>query len=104
VIINVGTINLVIYVWDEAKRADNLAKHGIDFSLVEGFEWDTALIAPDARRDYGELRFSAFGLIEDRLFNLVFTPRAGQVRVISLRRANRREVRDYVDQTQDQDT
>jgi uncharacterized DUF497 family protein len=70
---------------------------------VEGFEWDSALIAPDGRRDYGELRYTAFGLIGDCLFNLVFTPRAGRVRVISLRRANRREVRRYVEQTQDQD-
>jgi uncharacterized DUF497 family protein len=100
----VDTIKLVIYDWDEAKRADNLAKHGIDFAVVEGFEWDSALMAADGRRDYGELRYSAFGLIEEHLFNLVFTPRAGKVRVISLRRANRREVRHYVDQTQDQDT
>jgi uncharacterized DUF497 family protein len=99
----VDTINLVIFDWDKAKRADNLVKHGIDFADVEGFEWDSAIIAADARRDYGELRYSAFGLIEDRLFSLVFTPRAGKVRVISLRRANRREVRHYVDQTQDQD-
>ncbi len=83
----------MIYEWDEAKRADNRAKHGVDFALVEGFEWDTAFVASDARREYGELRYAAFGLIEDRLFNLVFTPRAGKVRVISLRRANRREVR-----------
>lgn len=94
----------MIYEWDETKRADNLAKHGIDFAIVEGFEWDTAVIAADARRDYRELRYSAFGLIEDHLFNLVFTPRAGKIRVISLRRANRREVRQYVEQTQDQDT
>jgi hypothetical protein len=104
VTINVDTINQTIYEWDETKRVDNLAKHWIGFALAEGFEWDTALIVPDARRDYGEVRYSAFGLIEDRLFNLVFTPRVGKVRVISLRRANRREVRHYVGQTQDQDT
>ena len=98
------TLNRVSYEWDETKRADNFAKHGIAFSLVEGFEWETVFIASDARRDYGESRYSAFGLIEDRLFNLVFTPRAGKVRVISLRRANRREVHHYVDQTQNQDT
>lgn len=90
-----ATIKFVTYDWDEAKRAGNLVKHGIDFAVVEGFEWDSALVAPDARRDYGELRYSAFGLIEEHLFNLVFTPRAGMVRVISLRRANRREVRYY---------
>lgn len=86
-----------------AKCAENLVKHGVDFAVVEGFEWDSGLIALDRRRDYGELRYSAFGLIGDCLFNLVFTPRAGRVCVISLRRANRREVPRYVEQTQDQD-
>ena len=98
------TINIGIYEWSEAKRAENRLKHEVDFTLVEGFEWESALISPDMRHDYGELRYSAFGLVEDRLFNLVFTPRAGRVRVISLRHANRREVRHYVNETQDQDT
>ena len=97
------TIKPVLYDWNDAKCAENLVKHGVDFAVVEGFEWDSALIALDGRRNYGELRYTAFGLIGDCLFNLVFTPRAGRVRVISLRRANRREVRRYVDQTQDQD-
>ncbi|MBK8742751.1 MAG: BrnT family toxin [Betaproteobacteria bacterium] len=92
-----------MYDWNEVKRAENISKHEVDFALVEGFEWGSALIARDVRRDYGELRYSAFGLIEDRLFNLVFTPRSGKVRVISLRRANCREVRHYVNQTEDKD-
>ena len=96
------TINRVLYEWNEAKRAGNPVKHGVDFAVVVGFEWDSALIAPDGRRNYGEPRYTAFGPIGDCLFNLVFTPRAGRVRVISPRRANRREVHRYVGQTQDQ--
>ena len=49
--------------WDEAKRAANLAKHGIDFLLAEQFDFEGAKIGPDARRDYGEPRFIALGLI-----------------------------------------
>jgi uncharacterized DUF497 family protein len=59
------------------------------------FEWDSALIVEDIRKDYGERRFQALGLIEGRLHVLVFTPRAGKTHVISLRKANKREVKRY---------
>jgi hypothetical protein len=44
-------------IWDERKRAGNLRKHGVDFDIVERFEFDTAVIAIDSRRDYGEPRY-----------------------------------------------
>ena len=50
-------------------------------------------IVEDTRRDYGERRFLAYGPIESRLYVLVHTPREGRVHVISLRKANKREVR-----------
>lgn len=81
--------------FDPRKNERNIAERGLSFELVEEFEWDSALVVEDARRDYGELRFQALGLIADRLHALVFTPRAGRVHVISLRKANRREVRLY---------
>ena len=68
---------------------------GIPFDLASAFEWDSALIAQDLRKDYGERRFLALGLIEGRLYMLVFTPRKDKVHVISLRKANAREVRRY---------
>ncbi len=49
----------------------------------------------DVRRDYGEPRFQALGEIDGRLHMLVFTPRSGDVHVISLRKANRREIKRY---------
>ncbi|MGB7739324.1 MAG: BrnT family toxin [Steroidobacteraceae bacterium] len=81
--------------FDPRKNERNIAERGLSFELVEEFEWDSALVVEDARRDYGERRFQALGLIADRLHALVFTPRAGRVHVISLRKANRREVRLY---------
>lgn len=82
-----------MFEWDEAKRRTNLAKHGIDFADVEGFDFETALIGPDERQDYGERRFIALGFLDGRLHVLVFTMR-GDVRwLISLRKANAREVR-----------
>jgi len=83
------------FAWDERKRAANLAKHGVDFAIVERFEFDAALVIIDDRKDYGEVRYRALGMIDRRLHALVFTARAGQTRVISLRRANDRERRNY---------
>lgn len=81
--------------WDETKRQTNLRKHGIDFAALEQFDWTTAQIEPDNRRDYGEDRFIAVGYIKDRLHKLIFTRRNGRVRVISFRKANRREQRKW---------
>jgi uncharacterized DUF497 family protein len=81
--------------FDRRKNERNIAERGLSFALVEEFEWDSALVVEDVRRDYGERRFQALGMITGRLHALVFTPRAGRVHVISLRKANRREIRLY---------
>jgi uncharacterized protein len=81
--------------FDPRKNERNIAERGLSFELVEEFEWNSALVVEDSRRDYGERRFQALGLIDGRLHALVFTPRAGRVHVISLRKANRREVGHY---------
>jgi uncharacterized DUF497 family protein len=60
-------------------------------------QWDTALVSIDDRYDYGEPRLEAIGLIGSRLHVLVFNLRETTVRIISLRKANRREVRHYVE-------
>jgi uncharacterized DUF497 family protein len=49
----------------------------------------------DLHKAYGERRFQALGLIGERSYMLVFTPRDGKVHMISLRKANKREVRQY---------
>jgi len=85
----------VEYEWNKLKRQANSAKHGVDFSLAEGFDWETAQIEGDFRFEYGETRFTAFGRIEERLFVLVFTKRNNIVRIIGLRKANQREVAKY---------
>ncbi len=78
--------------WDEAKRQANLAKHGVDFAAIEGFDWASAQTQPDHRHDYGEPRWIAYGLIGDRVHVVIFTLRGQRRRLISLRKANRREV------------
>jgi hypothetical protein len=89
-----GEINM-IYEWDEDKRAANRSRHGIDFTTAEDFVWDTALETIDDRFDYGEERWLAIGLIQERLHVLVYTRRKTAIRIISLRKANLRERKYY---------
>lgn len=81
--------------YDPAKCERNTAERGLSFELVRAFDWSAALVLEDQRNDYGERRFQALGFIGDRLHVLVFTPRAAAVHVISLRKANSREVKRY---------
>ena len=83
------------YTHDPQKLAANVAKHGVWFHEAQGFEWDTAIIKADNRHQYGEARLEAMGLIGDRLYVLVFILRETAVRIISLRKANSREVKRY---------
>jgi uncharacterized DUF497 family protein len=85
--------------FDAAKSERNIATRGLSFELAVEFEWRSALIVEDKRRDYGERRFQALGQIDSRLHMLVFTPRASKAHVISLRKANLREVKRYEAQT-----
>jgi uncharacterized DUF497 family protein len=83
------------FEWDEAKWAANLHVHGIDFRDVLRFDWDSAQLTHDIRRDYGETRIIAVGRIGPRVHVLVLTLRAERIRIISLRKANNREIRQY---------
>ena len=81
------------YEWDEAKRHTNIEKHEIDFTAVRDFEWETALKKESDR--YGEPRVSATGYIGDHLYVIIYTMRGERKRIISLRRASKREEIDY---------
>jgi uncharacterized DUF497 family protein len=81
--------------FDPAKNARNIAERGLSFERVADLEWDTALVAEDTRRDYGETRLRVFALLDGRLHIAVVTPREDELRVISLRKANRKEERLY---------
>lgn len=83
------------YVFDTAKDSANLAKHGISLALAEVLFAGPCVSTPDDRFDYGEVREVAFGRINGRLFACVYVDRGAQRRVISLRKANRREVKRY---------
>jgi len=63
--------------------------------MVAEFNFGSAIYTADARKDYGEARTRALGFIGDTLYALVFTMRGRFLRVISLRRASRKERNRY---------
>ncbi|UPG95726.1 BrnT family toxin [Luteibacter aegosomatissinici] len=81
--------------YDQAKHGRNLRERGLSFDDVAQFDFSTALVRRDARMDYGEERFVALGLIDIRVHVVVFTRSFRGIRVISFRKANKREVRHY---------
>ncbi len=81
--------------FDAAKNETNIATRGLSFERAEDFDFDTAVIEQDIRKPYPEVRFVAVGFLAARLHVLCFTPAVGGIRVISFRKANQREMRDY---------
>lgn len=88
-------MNLLNYEFDPSKDADNQTKHGVSLALVESFDWELARVREDVRVTYAERRFQALGYVEGRLYVVVFCFRGQVVRVISMRKANSREVNAY---------
>ena len=83
--------------FDPVKNASNVRDRNLSFTLVEQLDWAGAVVEEDTRKAYGERRFRVLGFIGERLHAVVFTPHAGKVHVISLRKANLREVKKYAE-------
>src|SRR5713101_1038171 len=81
--------------FDPEKNAKNIAERGLSFERVAELDWDTAMIAEDTRRDYGEPRLLVMARLDGRLHAAVVTPRGEDLHVISFRRANKREAKRY---------
>ena len=82
--------------FDPAKDAANLAKHGVSLALAAELDWEAALVWVDDRFEYDELRMIALAPKTSILYCVAFVERGAVRRPISLRRANRREVKRYV--------
>ncbi|WP_179404759.1 BrnT family toxin [Burkholderia guangdongensis] len=83
------------FVFDAAKEAANQLKHGISLKLAELADWHAAHVKPDTRREYGEVRLTCRVPIRTRIHVAIVVPRERTFRIISLRKANNREVQDY---------
>ena len=82
--------------FDPAKDAANRVSHGVSLALAGKLDWDAALVWVDDRFEYDELRMIALAPETATLYYVAYVERGEVRRVISLRRATRREVKHYV--------
>jgi len=87
----------MIFEWDAAKAEANYVKHGIDFATAaETFGDVFGIEEADPRNaEYGEERFLITGMGGGSLLTVVYTERGESVRIISARRATKREHDNY---------
>ena len=84
-----------MFEWDEAKSRKNLRERGFDFAFAARVFDQDVLEQEDTRHGYGEQRVIALGEIEGEVFVVVYTRRGPYRRIISARRASRRERNAY---------
>jgi len=90
------------FEWDEAKSDLCFRERGFDFAYAAQVFFDPdRMVQADTRYSYGEERYRVVGVIEQRLFVVVYTPRHDAMRIISARKANQREVRYYENSSSD---
>lgn len=84
------------FEWDDEKSETCFRQRGFDFAYCAHAFFDPQrLIVEDTRHSYGEDRYRLMGVIEQRLFVVVYTKRHEVIRIISARKANQREVKHY---------
>lgn len=84
-----------MYEWDPKKAKANAAKHGVPFESADAFDWQSAKTIDDDKHNDDEPRFLSFGFIGERLCVMYWTPRGENIRIIGLRKANKRERKVY---------
>ena len=83
------------YSWNEVKRRSNLVDHQFDFrDAVVVFEGETFTFEDD-RFDYSEQRFVTLGVLHGIVVSIVHTENEHEIRIISFRKATRREIKIY---------
>jgi uncharacterized protein len=90
------------FEWYEDKNRANIRKQGLDFADAAEMFRGMLLVEPDTREDYGEKRWKGIGVMGGRMVAIIFTERsADTIRIISLRKADREEQREYEKAIQD---
>lgn len=79
------------FSWSEAKRRSNLSDHGLDFVDASRVFDGVTYTFEDDRFDYGEERFVTLGLLDGVVVSIFHTESPQQIRVISFRKATKRE-------------
>jgi uncharacterized protein len=81
--------------YDQSKNLHNIRQRNLSFERARDFDFETANFTIDKRKNYGEMRRCALGFLGNRLHAIVFTETAKGIRVISFRKANKREILSY---------
>ncbi|MDZ7713839.1 MAG: BrnT family toxin [Rhodovibrio sp.] len=81
--------------YDSEKARQNIDKHGVSLEHAARIFHGSVVEYEDSRKDYNETRFIAMGAVDGRVYVIVYTWRNGRRRIISARKANRREQHDY---------
>ena len=84
--------------FDPAKSAKNAKERGLPFELTAELDWRAARVWSDERRDYGEERYAALVPMSGRLYAVCYCIRGDARRIISFRKANRREEKFYAEE------
>lgn len=83
------------FIWDETKRLQNLGEHKFDFRdawrVFNGLEYTDE----DDRFPYPERRYNTIGFLEERIVKLSYCYEDEVLRVISFRKATKREALQY---------
>lgn len=91
----VTTINKMQIEFDTDKRDKTMTERGLDFTRAGEVFAGVTVTIEDARQNYGEARFTTVGTLDGRSIVLVWTPRGEARRIISMRKANEREIAKY---------
>ena len=90
------TLNMTTYTWDEAKRKSNLRKHGLDFADAPAVLEGDSYSMEDTSFQYSERRYNAIGDFHNSVVSITYTEQDDEIRIISFRRATRRETWDFI--------
>lgn len=88
--------------YDKTKSEKNIRERNLSFDEAVYFDWETAIYNEDLRKVYSEKRIIAMGFLNQRLHIMCFTETKEGVRIISFRKANKREVKRYEEEIIDQ--
>ena len=85
------------FIWHELKRQTNLKKHELDFEAAEIVFNGPTFTFEDSRVDYGEQRWVTLGLWKENVVVIVHTETVDEIRIISMREAEKSEQRLFFD-------
>ena len=83
------------FEWDEKKNILNVEKHGIDFNDAYEIFNNPTFIKVDNRKNYQEKRWIGLGKLKNIIVVIAYTKRKNKVRIISIRKANKKERQIY---------